>query len=238
MYKNYIFDLYGTLIDIETNEYDMEAWTKMATTLSFHDVTYSPDQLKEAYFACCELQMRNGKTKHKYPDIDVVEIFEMIFKNKGKTATKTLATHLAQELRAFTTLRLKLRDGAMKFLSELKRKKKNVYLLSNAQKCYALPEMRKLGILKYFDGIVISSEYQCTKPGKEIFDVLFDKYIKDDKRSCVMIGNELTSDIAGATAYHIDGMYLDVNNTGEKGTKCKYRVDDGSLEMARKMLLK
>lgn len=61
MYKNYIFDLYGTLIDIETNEYDMDAWNKLAVSLSFYNVTYTPDQLKEAYFACCELQMRNGK---------------------------------------------------------------------------------------------------------------------------------------------------------------------------------
>lgn len=238
MYKNYIFDLYGTLMDIETNEYDMDAWNKLAVSLSFYNVTYTPDQLKEAYFACCELQMRNGKKTHPFPEIDVVDIFVMLFKNKGKTATRALATHLAQELRAFTTQKLKLRDGAIKFLAELKRKKKKVYLLSNAQKCYALPEMRRLGILKYFNGIVISSECQCTKPGKEIFDVLFSQYITDDKRTCIMIGNDLDSDIAGATAYHIDALYLDVENKGTGNVKCKYKVSDGNLDEARKLLIR
>ena len=29
-YKNYIFDLYGTLADIETDEQEMKLWKKMA----------------------------------------------------------------------------------------------------------------------------------------------------------------------------------------------------------------
>ena len=29
MYKNYIFDLYGTLIDINTDEWNVQLWKKM-----------------------------------------------------------------------------------------------------------------------------------------------------------------------------------------------------------------
>lgn len=30
MYKNYVFDLYGTLIDINTDEWSIDIWEKMA----------------------------------------------------------------------------------------------------------------------------------------------------------------------------------------------------------------
>ena len=38
MYKNYVFDVYGTLVDIHTNEYEIATWQKLAKTLAFYDV--------------------------------------------------------------------------------------------------------------------------------------------------------------------------------------------------------
>lgn len=35
MYRNFIFDLYGTLVDIHTNEYKPSLWKKMALFYSF-----------------------------------------------------------------------------------------------------------------------------------------------------------------------------------------------------------
>ena len=91
MYKNYVFDVYGTLVDIHTNEYELATWQKLADTLKFYGVNYSAQELEETYFASCDLQIQQGKANFQYPEVDVVEIFCQIFANKGKKAGKSLA---------------------------------------------------------------------------------------------------------------------------------------------------
>ena len=49
MYKNYIFDLYGTLIDIKTNENKPYLWQKVADFYRFHGADYTPQELKKEY---------------------------------------------------------------------------------------------------------------------------------------------------------------------------------------------
>ena len=40
MYKNYIFDLYGTLIDINTKEWEIDVWIKMQELYGFYGANY------------------------------------------------------------------------------------------------------------------------------------------------------------------------------------------------------
>ena len=157
MYKNYVFDIYGTLVDIRTNEYELATWQKLADTLAFYGVNYSAQELEEAYFASCELQINQGKANFQYPEVDVVEIFRLICANKGKKIGKVLAKHLAQEFRAFSTQHIAVYDGVTETLAKLKKAGKKLYILSNAQACFTAPEIARLGLKKYFNGIVYSS---------------------------------------------------------------------------------
>ena len=50
-YKNYVFDLYGTLVDIKTDEEDMNAWSKLSLFYGYYDALYDPEELKERYFS-------------------------------------------------------------------------------------------------------------------------------------------------------------------------------------------
>lgn len=84
MYKNYVFDIYGTLLDISTNEHETATWQKLADTLAYYGVNYTARGLEEAYFAGCELQINQGKKNFTHPEVDVAEIFRMICANKGK----------------------------------------------------------------------------------------------------------------------------------------------------------
>ena len=81
MYQNYIFDLYGTLVDIHTNEKKAYLWKKMS-----------------------------------------------------------------------------LFPGVPEMLQRLKDAGKKVFLLSNAQALFTAPEISLLGLTKYFDGILLSSD--------------------------------------------------------------------------------
>ena len=53
-YKNYIFDLYGTLVDIHTEEEDPVVWKKLALFYGYYDANYAPEELKERYHALIE----------------------------------------------------------------------------------------------------------------------------------------------------------------------------------------
>ena len=41
-YRNYIFDLYGTLVDISTNEAKASLWKNMAWLFSMMGASYEP----------------------------------------------------------------------------------------------------------------------------------------------------------------------------------------------------
>ena len=54
-YDNYIFDLYGTLIDIHTDEQQPLLWEKMAEYLDEHfGAKYEPSALRKRYLEICK----------------------------------------------------------------------------------------------------------------------------------------------------------------------------------------
>lgn len=238
MYKNYVFDVYGTLVDIHTNEYELATWQKLADTLRFYGVNYSAQELEETYFASCDLQIQQGKANFQYPEVDVVEIFCQIFANKGKKAGKSLATHLAQEFRAFSTQYIRLYDGVVETLTKLKKAGKKLYVLSNAQSCFTKTELGRLGLRKYFSGIIYSSDYKCAKPDAKLFETLVKKY-NLDKKETIYIGNDGFTDVVGARNAKIDCLWIKTNLTGNEVPTVppKYTVD-GDFREISKLLLK
>ena len=63
--------------------------------------------------------------------------------------------------------------------------------------------VRRLDIERFFDAIVISSEVATSKPGAAIFDIVFEQLGRPDRSSTVMVGDSLTSDMAGGHGYGI-----------------------------------
>ena len=215
MYKNFIFDLYGTLVDIRTNEYETGVWEKLSETLNFYGVYYNVDELREAYFSSCELQITLGKKKYQYPEVDVVEVFRHIFENKNKKTSKPLATHIAQQFRAFSTQHIRLFDGVTDVLKDLRRAGKKLYILSNAQACFTKPELSKLGLRKYFNGVMYSSDEGCAKPDGMFFSRLTEKYGLN-RKDCIYIGNDPVTDVDGARNAKIDCLWLKTDDSDDQ----------------------
>ena len=64
MYQNYIFDLYGTLVDIHTNEKKAYLWKKMSLFFGMKGAAYEPKELRMAYATKIKEQeaaLGNGK---------------------------------------------------------------------------------------------------------------------------------------------------------------------------------
>ena len=48
-YDNYVFDLYGTLVDIHTEEEDAQLWEKLAMFYGYYGALYEPKELQKEY---------------------------------------------------------------------------------------------------------------------------------------------------------------------------------------------
>ena len=87
-------------------------------------------------------------------------------------------------------------------------------LLSNGLSEVQRPRIERLGVGHFFTAIVISSEVGTTKPGTEIFDIIFEQLGNPPKGTALMVGDSLTSDIKGGANYGIDTCWF--NPTGKQ----------------------
>ncbi|MBQ8592268.1 MAG: HAD family hydrolase [Lachnospiraceae bacterium] len=212
MYRDYIFDLYGTLVDIHTNESKQYLWTKMADMFACYGAHYSPKELRACYRNYVKELEEN--IPYPYPEIQLEKVFQFLFEDKNIIISHDTITHLGHTFRVLSRDYLKLYPGVMSLLDTLTEKKKGIYLLSNAQRMFTEYEMRVLGIYSYFDGILLSSDAGCKKPQATFMKELLSTYhlnIAD----CVMIGNDVECDIGVANAVGMDSIYIHSNLSPE-----------------------
>lgn len=218
MYTNYIFDLYGTLADIHTNEQKAYFWKKLACYLSLKGASYTPKELRTAFRQLLTEEDQKQKTSLQnnqsnlhpetiYPEPNIAHVFEQLFSNKGITAANDEICDFAILWRTISLERLCLFDGVPELLQRLKATGKRIYLLSNAQALFTRPELNLLGLTEYFDGILLSSEAGIKKPDPAFFRMLLSKYNLKPEES-VMTGNDDIADGHGAAAAGLDSFYI------------------------------
>lgn len=242
MYKNVIFDLYGTLVDIRTDETGSLFWSKVADIFSKKGAYYLPRELRQRYIRCCKQEKLKEiirRPYNRYIDIDLLNVFKKLYKLRGINPTKATLLDTAKQFRRASIKHIRLYPGVRELLVFLKESNCRIYLLSNAQRSFTLPELERVGILPYFDGILISSDMRVCKPSPIFFKALMKKYYLDPA-DCVMIGNDKTSDMQGARNVGIDGIYIhqDISPDVTEGEEiaCVYAVMDGDVTKITKYL--
>ena len=238
MYSTYIFDLYGTLVDINTDEKSRNLWRKLSLFYSFNGAYYKSSELKNAYIEKVK-EYLNEICDTKYPDFPIENVFKDLYSHKGIEADEELIKSTAQIFRSLSMKYLRLYDGVIELLENLKIKNKKIYLLSNAQRIFTLYEMRILGIDKYFDNIYFSSDYKMCKPDKNFFQRLISDNNLDVSKS-IMIGNDPVCDINGAEQLGMDTLYIKSNLSPEKYYNCRpsYKILDGDVKKIGYMIIK
>lgn len=237
MYNNYIFDLYGTLVDIHTNENSKTLWDKLALFYSFNGAYYNGKDLKNSYRRKVkEKQLAIKNTK--YPDFPIEGVFKSLFEDKEIHVSDETIKTVAQMFRALSIKYIKLYDGALELLDTLKAREKKIYLLSNAQRIFTLYEMRLLGIYNYFDGTYFSSDHCVCKPdGSFYYKIL--KEFKLDINKSIMIGNDFIADIEGADNVGLDSLYIESNLSPKvtRNLQSKYNILDGDVNKISKLII-
>lgn len=235
-YETYVFDLYGTLVDIHTDESDGLVWEKLALFYGYYNAHYTAGELRQCYGKLVKGKEANLKStleqNPKYaheasPEIEITEVFRELFAQKGVEAEETLAVHTGQFFRVLTTEYVRVYEGTAQMLADLKADGKKVYLLSNAQRIFTEYEMHVLDIAKYFDGILISSDYQTKKPDKRFFDILMQQYPMNPETT-LFVGNDSRTDIQGAKTVGFSTYYVksNISPEGDMAETADYIVED------------
>ena len=238
-YEYYIFDMYGTLADIHTDERAAATWKKWIKKLDELNIKH-PDYIKmRRDFFDADKNARKERafeTGSKYPEIDVIKIYEEMLINYGNDKIlscqqkkdellKTIAYEFRQASRAyirpfacdfssepcsnvFIGQNIKCPDtiDTMYVLNYLKNQGGKLFLLSNAQSSYTLPEIKLLGIDEIMDGMLISSDTGYMKPDRYFYDILINTYKINPSRA-VMFGDSMLSDVEGARAAGIAAVH-------------------------------
>lgn len=187
MYNNFFLDADETILDFVRSSRESLAKAMIDAGLPYHDsdfIAYKKinDEIWKEY--------EQGKlTKAQLMEIRFVRFFRYLGVQADATAVNA---------QYFTALSSKgyLLDGALPFIEELKKRGK-VFLITNGTPVAQYGRLDSLGIREKFDGVFVSDEIGAAKPSKKFFDYVL-SVTGAAPKTCLVIGDSLSSDIAGA----------------------------------------
>lgn len=298
-YDNFVFDFYGTLVDIHTEEDSPRLWDELAGFYGCYGAGYTGEELHARYDILVKEQAAALKaaSQRSLPEVELGRVFRALLENAPKKRSailaapaydgrggrqtaafynsanvrqkrqeavfgsrrppKTNADAARQEaLRGFrrdpwseaaricaegaagpenwsearwevwtaavanffriaSRRRFSPYPNTESTLRDLKRAGKHVYLLSNAQSIFTVPEIEAAGLYWYFDDLFISSEQQVKKPDPSFFAGLIHRHSLQPKRT-VMIGNDMSSDMGVAALCGVSGIFLNTDHFSDE----------------------
>lgn len=241
-YQNCIFDLYGTLVDIHTDEEKPELWEQMAAWYGEQGADYTAQELQQAYVRCVRRREQGTNILRRdaheaHPEIQLELVFQELFQEKGVDAPIELAVEAGGRFREASIDYIRLYDGAVELLKALRANGQGVHLLSNAQRIFTARELQMLGIESLFDSIYLSSDYGCKKPDRQFFELpLKEQGISPD--SAIMIGNDGACDIQGARELGLATVYIHSNiSPAEPFPEADYVLPEMDLGRVKEILM-
>jgi putative hydrolase of the HAD superfamily len=196
--KALLFDFYGTLVDIETEEHDLHVWETIARFLRYRGSNAPAEQLRATYIAHVDQALAAGKEPH--PEVDVVAIFGTL------AGDASLGVVLAQLFRSLTIRRFTPFPEAHAVIAALA-KSFPLALVSDSQEPYIVPELRMARLEQTFPIVVISSRYGYRKPDPRLFHEALHR-LGVTAADAIYVGDSWTHDVVGATNAGIHPVWI------------------------------
>lgn len=237
MYKNYIFDLYGTLIDIHTDEAKRPLWDQMRQMYSVYGADYTPEQIRDAFHYLCKSEaLKIKNTRHiEDPEVDYINVFIRLLLEAptiheseympvawSQEDVKRWAFHTGVIFRILSRDYYHVFEDTVETLQALKKKGCRLFVVTNAQRIFTMPEIEQVGIAQFFDDIIISSDYGIKKPDPQLLDQIFQKYHIRKSRT-VYVGNAIANGLQMAMDYGLDTIFLNSLHFDAKERKDKLK---------------
>jgi len=196
------FDVNGTLIKILAHDDEERIFRAAAHFLTYQGIDLHRHELRDAYFQTMKEQLR--ASPEKYPEFDAVGIWRTVIEDHGTDFTRALPAgklqqmplFLAEMSRGISRRQLGLYPYAREVLDVL-REHYPLAVVTDAQSTYARGELRRVGLLGYFDPIIVSGDHGYRKPDRRLFQLALDG-MGAAAQNCLYVGNDMHRDIYGA----------------------------------------
>lgn len=239
-YKNYIFDLYNTLIDMRTDEEKSALWRQVAALYAANGADYTGPALKKKYkeLVAKEEAALASETGVRYPEIKLEKVFARLLTEAPKTHavfepndsghakkidTEKFAEYMAVTFRTLSRGHMRPFPHTIATLRALKRQGCGVFLLSNAQRTFTQSELELTGLLPLFDQIYISSDAGVRKPEAVfLMKLLTEHSLNPD--DFVMIGDDFTTDAGVAAECGVHAIILNSWHLEKKELKKRLKT--------------
>ena len=234
----FLLDLYGTLVDIHTDENQPSLWKRMAGFVLSRGADWEGKALRRAYLEGLRqeeerLRLRDRGLPRAQGEIDLALVFARLYIEKGVRADAALIAETALAFRKASTTRLRLYAGAKELLAALGQRGR-VILLSNAQSLFTRPELEMLGLTDCFDSIYLSSEAGFKKPDPRFYRLALDREGLKPK-DCLMIGNDPICDGEGPRSVGIPA-YVIRSGISPRGITEGYDQEGMDLKKLKRFL--
>jgi len=197
-----LFDVNGTLIDIETDEWMEEAYRAIAHFLTYQGIALHRGEVRDLYFQIMKEQF--AASTETFPEFDVVAVWREVLRRCAAAYTRSLGAEklrqmplfLAELQRGITRKRLAIFPHTEEVLAQMKTRYR-LAVVSDAQSAYGLPELRAAGLADYFGSVIISGDYGYRKPDQRLFQAALTQ-LKVRPEEAIFIGNDRFRDVHGA----------------------------------------
>jgi putative hydrolase of the HAD superfamily len=225
-----LFDVNGTLIDIETDEGLEEIYRAIAHVLMYQGIALHRWEVRDLYFQI--MQQQRAQSAETFAESDVVEVWREFLRIKASDFTRSLPPEkrehlplfLAELHRGIARKRLRSYPEVPETLDQLC-SQYHLAVVSDAQSAYAVPELRAVGLLHYFNPIIISGDYGYRKPDPRLFQQALDA-LQVRPEHALFFGNDLYHDIFGAQQVGMKAIFVSSNqgNTSSQTISPDYTI--------------
>jgi len=207
--KVILFDFYGTLVHINTDEHDIQPWLIVASYLRYRGAKISAAELQNMYFNCVKESL--DRSPEPYPDVNVIHIFTDILARLKVEPSEDLVSTIAQLYRSLSINEFRLFSETLQVLSTLATKFR-LGLVSDSQEVYIIPELRMVALDSLFETVVISSQYGFRKPDPRLFQQALKEMELTTTDGILYVGDNWERDIVGATNAGIQSVWIQRGN--------------------------
>lgn len=218
-----VFDLYGTLVDIETDEEKNEIFDRLALLLQYYGASINGPKLKEEFNSEKRSYLLNKR--ERFPEVDLEAVFQSVLRREG-IGSLFLAGVCCKLFRILSRQRFQLFLDTIPVLKEIQRRGFPIAMLSNAQRVFTNDEIRLAGLDSFFLYTVLSTDYGFAKPDYRLFAIACAE-LKVPPANTVYIGDNPDNDVRGARFIGMTTVLISrYNRTVVSGAEPDYYAND------------
>ncbi len=215
--KAVVFDLYGTIVDVQVDEKSPHFWYSLASDF-FPSKNVSGDMLRNIYTHLIEME---EKDRGEGFLLDVV-FFRLLKKLKVNPSRENIKK-FSQKFRKHSIVRLGKKSYTDLLLRTIRNSGYKLGLLSNTEELLSEYDLQTLNLEHKFDEIILSSSLGIKKPSIMIFDEILQR-LNVNNQEAVFVGDNFEDDIVGALNAGIDVVFLTESKRIRNMCKNRYRA--------------